>query len=268
MYDPEEITVPEKVEGEFEDKPPHFALTQKANPDFSDYSSEGEGVHYLHGCHSHLHDKKEMKKKIAVYYGMVSLMDKYIGQILDKLEELGMADNTIVVFTTDHGHFYGQHGLIAKGPFHYEDLIRVPFLVRYPEEVPAGEENEALQSLVDLAPTFLSMCDIDIPREMSGVDQSKVWRGEEDQIRDHTICENRHEPDTLNLKTYIDDRYKMTVYYNRLEGELYDLKKDPDELNNLWDDPDYSDLKSELLLKFIWAEMGKEILWMPRIALA
>ncbi|MFW6308789.1 MAG: sulfatase [bacterium] len=266
MYDPEDITVPEKVEGEMEDKPPHFALTQKRNPDFSDYRSDREGVHALHGCHSHLHDKEEMKKKIAVYYGMVSLMDKYIGRILDKLEELGMAENTIVVFTTDHGHFYGQHGLVAKGPFHYEDLIRVPFLVRYPEEVPAGEENEALQSLVDLAPTFLSMCDLDIPREMTGVDQSEVWRGEEDQIRDHAICENRHDPDTLNLKTYIDERYKLTVYYNRPEGELYDLENDPDELNNLWDDPAYSDLKQELLLKFLWAEMGKEPLWMPRIA--
>jgi len=244
----------------------HFALTQKDNPNFSDYRSNREGVHALHGCHSHLHDKEEMKKKIAVYYGMVSLMDKYIGKILDKLEELGMADNTIIVFTTDHGHFYGHHGLIAKGPYHYEDLIRVPFLVRYPGEVPAGEKNEALQSLVDLAPTFLCLCDIEVPREMTGIDQSSVWTGDKDKVREHAICENRHDPDTLNLKTYVDKRYKITVYYNQMYGELFDLKEDPEEKNNLWNDPEYSEVKNKLLIKFLWGEMGKEPLWMPRIS--
>lgn len=96
---------------------------------------------------------------MGVYYGMISLMDKYIGKILDKLDELGLADSTIVVFTTDHGHFFGQHGLQAKGGFHYEDLIKLPFIVRYPGHVPAGQQCNAIQSLVDLAPTFLSFCD-------------------------------------------------------------------------------------------------------------
>ena len=65
---------------------------------------------------------------------MISLMDKYIGRILNKLDKLGLAENTVVVFTTDHGHFFGQHGFIHKGPFHYEDMIKIPFIVRYPEK--------------------------------------------------------------------------------------------------------------------------------------
>ena len=99
-----------------------------------------------------------------------SLMDKYIGKILDKLDELGLSENTLVVFTTDHGHFFGQHGLIAKGAFHYEDMIKIPFMVKYPGNVPAGKRTDVLQSIVDLAPTFLSYAGIKIPFGMTGLD--------------------------------------------------------------------------------------------------
>lgn len=75
---------------------------------------------------------------------MVSLMDRYIGRILDKLDELGLTEDTLVVFTSDHGNFYGHHGIVAKGAFHYEDLIRVPFIVRPPGRVPAGRRSNAL----------------------------------------------------------------------------------------------------------------------------
>lgn len=85
------------------------------------------------------------------------------------------------------------------------------------------------------------------------------------QARDHAICEFRHEPTTIHQKTYIDARYKITVYYNQQYGELFDLEQDPHELHNLWDEPEHGQLKSELLLKYIWAELGKEPLPMPRI---
>ena len=262
MYDPEKLTVPRMVEGEHEKNPPHFKMTQEENPDFSSYKDSGFA---LHGCHSHLHDREELKKDMANYYGMISLMDKYIGEILDKLQDLGLAEDTIVVFTTDHGHFYGHHGLIAKGPFHYEDMIKVPFIVRYPGKVPAGKNSGAMQSLVDLAPTFLNMAQIPVPGCMTGVVQTEVWYGNKDNARDHIICENHHDPVSVHLKTYVDERYKLTLYYNRSYGELYDLKEDPMEINNLWDNKEYSEVKSELLLKYIWAEMGKEPMWMPRL---
>ena len=180
-------------------------------------------------------------------------------------EELGLAEDTIIVFTTDHGHFVGQHGLIRKGPFHYEDLIKIPFIVKYPGFVPENKVSHSLQSLVDLAPTFLSICGIKIPYDMTGIDQTKAWYDENKKLRDHIICENHHEPTTIHLKTYVDERYKLTVYYNQTYGELFDLKEDPKELNNLWDNKEYKELKSELLLKYIWAELGKEPMWMPRI---
>ena len=265
LYHPHEITVPEITPGEHVNNPPHFAKTQQEHPDFSAYDRSGRGNH---GFHSHLRDREELKKDVAAYYAMISLMDKYIGKILDKLDELGLADDTLVVFTSDHGHLFGQHGLIAKGPFHYEDMLKVPFIVRQPGKVPAGGTSEALLSLVDLAPSFLSYCGMDIPNSMTGLDQAGVWKGDHEAVREHILCENHHEHPTIHLKTYVDRRYKLTVYYNQTYGELYDLENDPGEVNNLWGNPEYKDLKSELLLKYIWAELGKEPMWMPRVAVA
>jgi uncharacterized sulfatase len=263
MYDPASLTVPQVTPGEHDYNPPHFQLTQQPQPDFSPWQEpEGKG---MHGFHSHLHDREELAKDIATYYGMISLMDKQIGHILDKLDELGLAGNTLVVFTSDHGHFYGHHGLIAKGPFHYEDMVRVPFIARYPGHIPAGQESDSLQSLVDLAPSFLSAAGLEIPRPMTGIDQTPVWFGQRETARDHIIVENRHQPTTIHMKTFVNDRYKITVYYNRDYGELFDLQADPGEVHNLWDKAAYATLKADLTMKLLHAEMGKESLWMPRV---
>jgi uncharacterized sulfatase len=263
MYDPEKITLDNPlIDKEHEKNPPHFKRTQEEFPKFDDYMDTGFEIH---GCHSHLQKEKELRKDVALYYGMISFMDKYIGKILDKLDELELTENTLVIFTTDHGHFLGQHGLIRKGPFHYEDMIKIPFIARYPNYIPANVENHNLQSLVDLAPTFLKYSGIEIPRTMTGLDQTDVWNGGEKNKRAHIIVENRHEPFSLNLRTYVDEKYKITVYHGREFGELFDLEKDPLEHNNLWNNPEYKDLKTELLLKYTWAELAKEPMWMPRI---
>lgn len=263
MYDPDDLTLPEIMEGEHERNPPHFKMTQEESPDFSIYQEENGN--WCHGFGSHLRDVGEKSKDMAVYYGMVSLMDKYIGVILDKLDELGLTDSTLVVFTTDHGHLFGQHGLVAKGAFHYEDMVKVPFLGRCPGKIPAGERSDALQSIVDLAPTFLGYAGIDIPIGMTGINQRDVWNGDESQVRDHVIVENHHQPTTVHLKTYVTDRYKITIYCNQSYGELFDLESDPGEVANLWDDPECAILKSKLICDFFHAEMEKESIWMPRV---
>lgn len=256
MYDPEKITVPRSMEGEHEGNPPHFQLTQEEEPDFSPWKEESGNT--MHGFHSHLHDRETLARNIAVYYGMVSCMDKYIGRILDHLEKLGQRENTLVVFTTDHGHLFGQHGLVAKGAFHYEDLIRVPFIVSMPGSLPRNKKNPALQSLVDLPQTFLSICGIDNPEPMTGVNQKDVWFGQCPKQRDHVIVENRHQPTSIHVKTYVDERCKFTAYYQKDCGEMFDLVDDPGETNNLWDNPNCQDLKIELLEKLLTAEIEKE----------
>jgi uncharacterized sulfatase len=196
------------------------------------------------------------------------MLDKYIGSILDKLDGLGMTENTLVCFTSDHGDFWGQHGLVAKAIHHYEDLLRVPLIVRMPGTIPQGKVSDSLQSTLDLPQTFLNFAGLQIPWYMTGVDESTVWKGEQDNIRNHVIIENQHQPTKMNLRTIINDRYKMTVHFNQTYGELYDLREDPNEYINLWDKPESQALKQEILLQFIHAEMEKAPLPMPRIAVA
>ncbi len=263
MYDPDEMLPGTLSPEELALLPPHFRLTQEESPDFTPWL---ETKHANHGMHSHLPYAATGRKDIAVYYGMISFMDQQIGRILDSLDRLGIAENTLVIFSTDHGHFIGQHGLWAKGPFHYEDLIRLPFLVRWPGQVPANQTSSALQSLVDLAPSFLQAAGMAIPGEMTGVSQLAVWRGQEEQARDNVIVENRHQPTMIHLRTYIDERYKVTIYRTFDYGELFDLQEDPDERHNLWDSPDHVALKAELFQRFVQAEIAREPMKFARIA--
>jgi arylsulfatase A-like enzyme len=264
MYDPEEMEVGTLEPGELERMPPHFSLTQEEKPDFSQWR---ETPHANHGFHSHLISEEALKKNIAVYYGMISFMDKQIGRILDYLDEQGMADNTLIVFSTDHGHFLGQHGLIAKGAFHYEDLLRLPFLVRWPEGgVPANRESQSLQALIDLPSTFLAAAGEAVPGQMQGVNQLPVWTGEAESARENVLVEFRHQPTAVHLRTYIDERYKLTVYRDHTYGELFDLEADPEERQNRWDDPEFATIKAALFQKFVNAELQREPMRFPRIA--
>lgn len=266
MYDPKKVTVPSLKEGEMAGFTPPLRLTQEAQPDFSPWK-EADG-NAMHGYKSHLHNSNELAKDIAVYYGMVSLLDKYVGKVLDGLESLGLADDTLIIFTSDHGHYYGHHGLVAKGAFHYEDGIRVPLIVRWPGKTHAGVRSKALQSLVDLPVSFLRAAGAEVPRSMTGIDQTPVWMGEKPSVRDHILVENRHQPTKLYLQTYVNQRYKISVYSNASYGEMFDLDSDPGELRNLWDEPAAQALKCELLLEMLHANQMKEPVPMPRVSVA
>ncbi len=263
MYDPDDMDPGERVEGELDDMPPHHRMTQDPDANWSVYQETPFGNH---GFQCHRHDREQLKKDMAVYYGMISFMDQEIGRILDKLDELGVADNTIVVFSTDHGHFLGQHGLIAKGGFQYEDGIKLPFVVRWPNRVAAGATCDAIQGLVDLPLTFLAACGLAAPAWMQGVNQLPVWTGQQEKAKDFEICEFRHQPTAVHLRTLITERYKMTVYRGQDYGELIDLQDDPRELKNLWDDPAAADVKAEMLRRFVDAELKREPMRFPRIA--
>ena len=262
VYDPEKLTIPCMTEGEHDHASPFVRLTQEKNPDISTYKKSG---YNLIGLFSHLHDKEVLKRQIAIYYSMISLMDKYIGIILDKLDELGLTEITLILFTTDHGHLYGHHGLINKGPFSYEDMIKIPWIASFPGHIPAAKISSAIQSTVDIMPTILDYCGIRIPDGVAGKSQKDVWNARKDGVRDYAICEHNLERGSINMKTYICEQYKLTVYLNMEFGELYDLHSDPGEINNLWDNSQYADLKTRLLLKFLQAEMDSEPNYMPKL---
>ena len=260
MYDPADMEPGTLTPGEHDANPRHFGMTQEEAPDFAAF-----GDKWIHGGGSHLHTCEWMQKRMAIYYGMVSFMDDEIGRILERLDERGIADNTLVIFTTDHGHFLGQHGLNAKCIHHYEDLLRVPFIVRWPGRVPTGQTSDAIQNLVDLTPTFLSAAGQDIPSIMTGVSQLETWCGG-DAARAWSITENHHGTRYFHMRTYVTQRYKITVYARIDEGELFDLERDPGEVHNLWNTPAAADLKARLLHEFLQATLQSEPMRMPRIA--
>ncbi|TDD21503.1 sulfatase family protein [Nonomuraea diastatica] len=265
MYDPSDVEPGELVDGELDRMSEWTRRTQEAEPDFSPWQ---ETEHANHGFVSHRVDPDRMRRDLAVYYGMVSFVDACVGRLLDALDERGLTERTLLVFTTDHGHFLGQHGLTAKGPFHYEDLVRIPLIARFPGVVPAGSSVRALQSLVDLAPTFLQAAGIEVPTDMQGVGQLSVWSGRRARARDHVLVENRHQPSAVHLRTYVDERYKLTLYRDRPDGELFDLVEDPAELHDLFDESAHAGLRAEVMRRFLNAEIRREASASQRVAVA
>ena len=208
MYNEKDMKLPEFSFAEHKKNPPYFREVFKIIPRLSKYKETGK---FVHGLQTHLYIKKIQRKKLAYAYGMVSFMDKYIGKILDKIKELGLDDNTIIIFTTDHGDLYGQHGFIYKCIFHYEDLLRVPMIVKFKNRIPKGTRTNSLQSLCDIAPTLIDLCNLSIPENMTGVNQAPVWKGEQESNRNHIICENRHEPHLMHIVSYVENRYKINI---------------------------------------------------------
>ncbi len=263
MYDPEKMTLPELPKGHMDDMPYHYRATQGENAEWGkEFVEDGFIVHgfALHDTTPEVHRRNK-----ALYYGMVSMMDKYIGTILDNLEENGQLDNTMIMFTTDHGHHIATHNLDAKGGFAFEEDLRIPFVVSWKGRYPAGKRTDALVSIVDLAPTFLQLAGYRETPTMSGLNLDPLFAGEVDKLRDWVIAENHFQRTKFYQKSYIEDRYKITWYMQSDEGEMFDLKNDPHEYKNLWDDPKYADLKSKLLLRAMQADMRTEPCYMPRL---
>lgn len=265
MYNPEDMDVPETMEDDIADMPLHYRITREENPDKSHWA-EGTPSHPVHGISYHHCTKESVKRNQAIYYGMVSMMDHYIGKILDHLEENGQLDNTLIIFTTDHGGFNGHHGLTGKGVFDYEDDVKIPFIASFKGRIPEGKRSDALISLVDIAPTILGMIGTEIPRCMTGIDQTEVFLNSKEEIRNHVLVENRFQMTKFYVCTYIDKDYKLAYDMNSDEGELFDLKNDPNEMVNHWADPAYKEIKSKLLLKALQARMKAEPVLMPRVA--
>ena len=264
MYAPEDMEPGELEEGELDRMPPPVRMTRDPDADFSVFNGDGKGNH---GYHPHTGvSRRGLQEAMAIYYGMVSFMDHWIGQTLDKLDELGITDRTLVVFTSDHGHFLGNHGLVAKGPFHYEDGIRVPFIASMPGTLPEGARSDAIQSLVDLAPTFMEAAGLEVPPFMQGRGQLEAWK-RAGSARDHAVVEMHHNRSTVHLRTLVTDRYKLTLYRGHPDwGELFDLEADPGERCNRFDDPAYAGTRAALAERLIQADLEREPALMPRVS--
>jgi arylsulfatase A-like enzyme len=183
----------------------------------------------------------ELAVMTAAYYGMVSLVDAQVGRILATLDERKLADDTLVIFTSDHGELLGDHGQLFKGPVHYEGLLRVPLIVRGAGFKAGAVANDPV-GLIDLAPTMVRAAGL---KPVPGMEGRPLLEGP----REHVLTENDHEAGfRISLRTLTTKRHKITRYLGMEQtGELYDLYDDPFESNNLWGTPDAWRLQSDLL---------------------
>jgi arylsulfatase A-like enzyme len=181
----------------------------------------------------------------------VAGVDYNVGRVLDYLERSGLAENTIVIYTSDQGFFLGEHGLYDKR-FMYEDSLRVPFLVRWPGKIKAGSVNEDIVLNVDFAPTLLHTAGASVPPEMQGRSFLPLLKGKapanwrQSMYYRYYFSHFNTEPH-FGVRT---KRYKL-IHFNRIkQWELFDLAKDPLELRNEYANTEYrhtvKELKKEL----------------------
>jgi len=248
-------------DGEFDDKPAFYG--EAAKGDWSRFD-DGNGVPsaFLTPARD-----KRAHSALRATLGMVGFIDDRVGRMLTALEETGQADNTIVVFTTDHGEMHGHHGFWGKGLTAYDDCQRIPLLVWGPKHVKKIGTTGALANLVDLPRTLLTMAGFDIPVGMGGTDLSPVLRGKADSVQDHVFVEC-NATDKVFQTTMVTKRHKLVVYREGAEGELYDMAEDPDQYINLWNRSECAGLKAELLLRFAQGRMEGAGQQNPRLSFA
>ncbi len=200
----------------------------------------------------------------AAYYAMIENLDDKFGRIIDHLRSTGQLENTLVIFSSDHGELLGDHGLLYKGCKFFEGLVHVPLIISWPGTYDAGLKSNALVESIDIAPTLLDAAGIVIPHYVQGQSLHRLLTGEKDpgHHKDLVITDFNDslgtspiDDDTQASMTF-DGRYKLVVYHShRGLGELYDLREDPGEFVNLWQDATHRDLRSDLLARHLNAMM-------------
>ena len=202
------------------------------------------------------------QRYIKDYLRVVASIDDNVGRLLDYLDEEGLTENTLVIYTSDQGFFLGDHGWYDKR-FMYEESLRMPFIVRYPREIRPGSINGDIVLNVDFAPTFLDLAGVAIPDEFQGRSIRPLLQGHTpDDWR--TAMYYRYWMHKAHHNVYAHygirtRRYKLIYYYSDALGqpgaidetyepewELFDLEKDPYELNNVYHDPAYAEIVREL----------------------
>jgi arylsulfatase len=251
-YAPADVVPPAQRTGELDALPPHMRRAYEQGLATSGRSSPGKMP------------DAQRREILAHTYGMVALLDRHVGRILAALAERGLAGNTVVLFLSDHGDLMGDHGLHNKGPYHFEGVLRVPMIWRWPERF-RPRAASGLASLLDLAPTVLDLAGVAIPSGPASDEaprQPPVWPGQSlvpllrdecNAVQDSVVVENDEDYLGLRLRTLITSTHKLTTYTGPTGaepyGELFDLTEDPQELHNRWDDGRAAGLKHDLIAR-------------------
>jgi len=248
MYRPEDVELPASFHASAaagRQPPPHVQWM---------YAQRDSGRAVKHTPAMFACTEREAREAIALNYGSISHIDHTVGEVLAHLQRLGLADNTVVIFTSDHGDYLGDHQLLWKGPVHYQSVIRTPFIWADPAGA-QGARSDALCSTTDIAPTILARAGLLPYNGIQGADLGALMRGEQAAPREAVLIEEEGQrvmfgfDKRVRMRTLQTGRYRMSVYHGVSWGELYDLREDPLELRNLWDEPGSAALRQDLLFQ-------------------
>ncbi len=244
-FDPSEMPKPNHRVGELDDMPDYIGNETWLNEhdgkvSYREFLDNGKfSIEQGTWQKTDAFSEASVGKIIAYTHAMVQMIDDNVGRILDALEASGRDQDTIVIFTSDHGELLGDHGLIRKGPMPYRQLLQIPFLCCGPG-IPSGETSDALTSHLDVKETLLEL--LGLPCDSTdGTSLASLLRGEVDQVRDHTFAEYhpRTVPNQYN-QTIVGADSRLTVYPLANEdkwGEFFEHTEDPGEHQNLFSDP-------------------------------
>jgi arylsulfatase len=242
------IPPPIGAPGELDGKPsPHRAYSEAS------YGSKAIGFQS--------YSAEEITEIRAVYYAMIHFIDDEVGRILDALEASGQAENTLVIFTSDHGEMLGDHAQLMKGPMMYDVAVRVPLLMRWPARIAPDTCVADLVQWVDLSATCLEAAGAAPMDQQQGASLLPLAMGKAVDWRDWALCEYRNSgvSDTPAVHTTMlrQGDWKLVLWHGQpatdrpSEGELYDLRADPDELKNLYNTAEHSDKRRALKRKLL-----------------
>jgi len=252
IYDPHPPFIPPKIYAD------RFDAEAMPGPHFrdSDFAQQAKLCKIDFQDEIRTPEDHNAKQAQANYYAMILQIDDQFARILDVLESTGQRDNTVIIFTSDHGEALGDHGLMFKGCRFYEGLVRVPLIFSWPGRFEANLQSPALVELLDMTATIIELAGLPQPEYMQGQSLLPILRCEAkpDHHRDFVRSEYFDALDThftggtgTFATMYRDERYKISIYHGHEVGELYDLQEDPWEFNNLWDATDSEALKARLI---------------------
>ena len=235
LYDCNEIALPTGATDYFENR---FASKPEI---MKEYGKHIQGYPYIP------ESEVDLQRQMAFYYSLITLIDEQIGRVIETLKEMGEYDNTIIVFTADHGDFAGEHGMILKNLGIYESVHRIPFLLKYPNCEKNKVVDEMIES-VDLYPTMCELCGIQIPKDVEGQSVIPIVENGKEG-KQQVVCEWEFLRYRNKVNAIRTSRYRMVYYGYDESGELYDIEQDPHELENLYNRSDFQKVKLELLQK-------------------
>lgn len=211
-------------------------LPPKIKDDWKDIPKAG--INYKTSVNMKM-DERRQRKAVGGYYASVVFMDRMVGQVLDALQESGQEENTIVIFTSDHGYHLGEHDFWAKVSLH-EESAAVPLIIKVPGKKPAV--CHSLVELLDLYPTISQLCGLEVPKRIQGKDLSPVFENPAHEVRDAAF--------SVNGKGYLlrEDRWAY-LGYDQGGEELFDMAEDPHQYTNLASDPNHTATRDRLRAK-------------------